>query len=164
MHVRKRKLVRARNKSSFSARISYQCSQDYEEKWEFAMCAGAIDGTHVLIIEPADSNMEYAYRIWDVVIGWLGSIHEHRFLWEVGNDLVKEIGGVEIAFFLFGDPAYPILPWLIEGYPRKEVTDGKFNYNLSRARMTLENTFRRWKGRFTRFSKRLDMKVVTVML
>ena len=34
-----------------------------------------------------------------------------------------------------------------------------FNYGLSRAKMTVENTFGRWKGRFPRFSKRLDMEV-----
>ena len=82
------------------------------------------------------------------------------------SDLVKEIGGVEIAPFLLDDPAYSILPGLIEGYPRKEATEGQktFNYNLSRAKVTLENTFRRWKGRFARFNKRLDMEVVIVML
>ena len=34
-----------------------------------------------------------------------------------------------------------------------------FNYGLSRAKMTVENTFGRWKGRFPRFSKGLDMEV-----
>ena len=64
--------------------------QDYEEKWGFPKCAGAIDGTHVLIIAPADSNIEYVnrkgchsivmqavtdcnYMFRDVVIGWPGS-------------------------------------------------------------------------------------------
>ena len=34
-----------------------------------------------------------------------------------------------------------------------------FNYRLSRAKVTVKNTFGRWKGRFPRFSKRLDMEV-----
>ena len=33
------------------------------------------------------------------------------------------------------------------------------NYRLSRARMTAENTFGRWKGRFIRFTKRVDIEV-----
>ena len=34
-----------------------------------------------------------------------------------------------------------------------------FNYRLSRARITAENTFGRWKGRFIRFTKRVDIEV-----
>ena len=34
-----------------------------------------------------------------------------------------------------------------------------FNYRLSRARMTAENTFGQWKGRFIRFAKRVDIEV-----
>ena len=113
------------------------------------MCAGAINGTHVPIIAPAYSLIEYVnrkgfhsivmqavtdcnYMFRDVVIGWPGSIHDARVLssstiFRKGNekrlfptDLVKEIRGVEIAPFLLGDPAYPLLPWLIKGYPRNE--------------------------------------------
>ena len=166
--------------------------QGYEERWGFPMCAGAIDGTHIPILAPADCHVEYVnrkgfhsiimqavtdcnYMFRDVVIGWPGSVHDARVLsnstiFTKGNekrlfpdDHVKEIRGVEIAPFLLGDPAYPLLPWLIKGYPRNEATERqkKFNYNLSRARMTVENTFGRWKGRFTRFSKRLDMEVAS---
>lgn len=38
-----------------------------------------------------------------------------------------------------------------------------FNYRLSRARVTVENTFGRWKGRFIRFSKRIDMEVSSLV-
>jgi len=34
---------------------------------------------------------------------------------------------------------------------------------LSRARMTVQNTFGRWKGRFQKFLKRVDMQVVTLV-
>ena len=44
--------------------------------------------------------------------------------------------------------------------PRKHR---RFNYRLSRPRMTVEDTFGRWKGRFPRFSKRIDMKVEDVI-
>ena len=39
-----------------------------------------------------------------------------------------------------------------------------FNYRLSRARMTVENTFGRWKGRFIRFGKRVDMEVQNIVI
>ena len=71
--------------------------QGYEERWGFPMCAGAIDGTHVPIIAPADSHIEYVnrkgfhsivmqavtdcnYMFRDVVIGWPGSVHDARVL------------------------------------------------------------------------------------
>ena len=36
--------------------------QGYEESWGFPMCAGAIDGTHIPILAPADSHVEYVNR------------------------------------------------------------------------------------------------------
>ena len=158
------------------------------------MCAGAIDGTHIPILAPVESHVEYVnrkgfhsiimqavtdcnYLFRDVVIGWPGSVHDARVLsnsaiFKNGNEkhlfpagLVKEIGGVEIAPFLVGDPAYPLLPWLLKGYPRNNASEmeKRFNYNLSRARMTIENTFGRWKGRFVRFGKRVDMEVSSLV-
>ena len=67
---------------------------------------------------------------------------------------------------ILGDPAYPLLSWLIKGYPENINTpriQRRFNYHLSRARMTVENTFGHWKGRFRRFLKRVDMDVEGVV-
>ena len=70
-----------------------------------------------------------------------------------------------VCFCIIADPAYPLLPWVMKGFskkdnqPRKEIL---FNYHLSRARMTVENTFGRWKGRFRRFSKCVNMEVRTL--
>ena len=79
---------------------------------------------------------------------------------------VKErILGVNIGPVILGDPAYPLLEWLMKAFPENVNTPNwqrHFNYRLSRARMTVENTFGRWKGRFRRFSKRVDMVVQSV--
>ncbi|CAB4037988.1 Hypothetical predicted protein, partial [Paramuricea clavata] len=116
-------------------------------------------------------DCNYLYR--DVVIGWPGSIHDARVFsnWAIykngneqnlfPNDLTKEINGEEIPPFIVADPAYPLLPWVIKDYPNDKNAPRRewvFNYRLSRARVTVENTFGRWKGRFTRFSKRVDME------
>jgi hypothetical protein len=57
-----------------------------------------------------------------------------------------------------------VASWLMKPYPAKgaTLTEQVFNYQLSRTRMTVENTFGRWKGRFIRFSKRVDMEVCNV--
>ena len=155
------------------------------------MCAGAIDGTHIPILAPTESHAEYPYHsiimqtvvdcdylFRDVVIGWPGSVHDARVfsnsaIFMKGNDqklfpgnLTKEINGEEVSPFILADPAYPLLPWLLKGYPwnNEGQRRGKvFNYRLSRARMTVENTFGRRKGQFTRFSKRVDIEVSTLV-
>ena len=117
-------------------------------------------------------DCNYLFR--DIVIGWPGSVrHDARILsnsklYKKGNekrlfpDSRERIGGQDVPIIILGDPAYPLLPWLLKPYLENINTPQSqrvFNYRLSRARMTVENTFGRWKGRFRRFSKGIDMKV-----
>ena len=145
----------------------------YENTWGFPLCAGAIDGTHIPILAPSESHAEYVnrkgyhsilmqavvdcnYLYRDVVIGWPGSVHDARVfsnsaIFKKGNDgklfpieLTKEINGEEIPPFIVADPAYPLLPWVLKGYPNDKNAPRRervFNYRLSRARVTVENTF-----------------------
>ena len=72
-----------------------QIINDYEQRWGFPMCAGAIDGTHIPITAPSECHAEYVnrkgyhsiimqavvdckYLYRDVVIGWPGSVHDAR--------------------------------------------------------------------------------------
>ena len=163
----------------------------YKLKWGFPVCAGAIDGTHIAIQAPNENHTDYVnrksyhsivmqavvdcrYLFRDIVVGWPGSVHDARVLSnsELYNLAVQEklfkgnmdqtICGVDISPVLLGDPAYPLLEWLMKAYPENADTprwQRNFNYRLSRARMSVENTFGRWKGRFRRFLKRVDMSV-----
>lgn len=121
-------------------------------------------------------DSKYLFR--DVVVGWPGSVHDARIfsnsgLYKKGNertlfssDVSETIQGCDIQPLLLGDPAYPLLPWLVKDYPENSNTsdvERHFNYMLSRARMTVENTFGRWKGRFQKFLKRVDMQVETLV-
>ena len=56
--------------------------------------------------------------------------------------------------------------WLLKPFLENQNTPRRHrrcNYGLSRPRMTVEDTFGLWKGRFPRFSKRIDMKVEGVI-
>jgi hypothetical protein len=132
-------------------------------------------GYHSILMQ-AVVDCDYLFR--DVVIGWPGSVHDARVfsnsaIFMKGNeqklfpsDITREINGEDVSPLILADPAYHLLPWLIKGYPRNNEAPRRqkiFNYRLSRARMTVENTFCRWKGRFTRFSKRVDMEVSTLV-
>ena len=113
----------------------------------------------------------------DFVVGWPGSVHDARVLsnsevYKLGNDgalfpdIKETILGQEIHPCILRDPAYPLLPWLLKPFPENQNTRRKhrrFYYRLSPPRMTVEDTFERWKGRFLRFSKCIDMKVESVI-
>ena len=79
----------------------------------------------------------------------------------------EEISGQKMNPVIIGDAAYPLLPWLMKPYPENSTTPRikkKFNYQLSRARMSVENTFGKWKGRFILFSKRVDMELSSLVM
>ena len=99
------------------------------------------------------------------MIGWPGRVHNARVLSNLSlykkgmeNKLfpgiqAKQIHDQDIFPFLIGDPAYPLLSWLMKSYPENSSTptiERVFNFSLRCARMTVEDTFGRWKGRFSR--------------
>ena len=111
---------------------------------------------HSLVMQALVDD-RYLFR--DIVVGWPGSVHDARVfsnseLYTLGcsgqlfpPDLKESILGREIQPVILGDPAYPLLTCLIKGYPENSNTpriQRHFNYRLSRARMTVENTFGHW--------------------
>ena len=106
----------------------------------------------------------------DVNIGWPGKVHDARVL--VNSSLYckanrgqlvpnwkRTINGTDVPLLILGDPAYPLLPWLMKPYPENGATTPQqhhFNYRLSRARMVIENAFGRLKGRWRCLLKRMD--------
>ena len=72
---------------------------------------------------------------------------------------------MQVPLVILGDSAYPSLPWLVKPYPETTtMTDMEklYNYRQSRARMIVENSFGKLKGRWRCLLKRMDFKLDNV--
>jgi len=63
---------------------------------------------------------------------------------------------------IISDAAFPLLTWVMKPYPISNdmsLAQRNFNYRLSSARMTVENSFGRLKGRWRILLKRADQSL-----
>ena len=167
----------------------------FEHKWGYPQCCGAVDGSHIPILAPTDFHTDFfnrkgwhsiilqavvdpCYRFTDITVGWPGSVHDARVLansslfrrgqhGNLSNLSAKELQGVSVPVHIIGDPAYPLLPWLMKGYSdtgHLSRQQSNFNYRLSRERNVVENAFGRLKGRWRCLLKRNDCHLEFVKL
>ena len=72
------------------------------------------------------------------------------------------IGGKDIPLVILGDPAYPLVPWLMKAFPDNGLLSQEqraFNHRLSHARVVIEHAYGRLKARWRCLLKRLDISV-----
>ncbi|CAJ1087321.1 protein ALP1-like [Xyrichtys novacula] len=145
---------------------------------------GLIDGTHIPILPPSDGFKDFVNRK-----GWTsyvlqavvddrccfrsisckmpGSAHDSNVLRQ--SDLftrahllpkcVRNIEGEDVRLLIVGDPAYPLLEWLVKGYissPYLTREQESFNVYLSSVRVGIEMTFGILKSRWRVLQKRSD--------
>ncbi|KAK8762319.1 hypothetical protein V5799_026415 [Amblyomma americanum] len=130
---------------------------------------GVIDGCHVRIARPSESEESYYNRkkfhsiilqgvcnadmvFIDVFVGFPGSAHDSRVLRE--SFLFKDGESKCEGGYLSGNAAYPLLPWLLPPY-RQSTTNWQpwmtaFNNAHSRQRVVVEGSFGLLKARFQR--------------
>uniref|UniRef100_A0A8C3FIS8 DDE Tnp4 domain-containing protein n=1 Tax=Chrysemys picta bellii TaxID=8478 RepID=A0A8C3FIS8_CHRPI len=110
----------------------------------FPNCGGAIDGTHIPILALDHQASQYINRkgyfsmvlqalvdhrgrFTNIYVGWPGKVHDARIFRNSGlfrrlqqsiyfPDHKIPVGDVEILIVILGDPAYPLMPWLMKPY------------------------------------------------
>ncbi|KAL2091347.1 hypothetical protein ACEWY4_013610 [Coilia grayii] len=148
----------------------------FEQKFHIPQIIGCIDGTHIPVLPPTDGHKYFVnrkgwpsyvlqavvddmYRFWNINCKMPGCSHNadvlrQSTLFSEAHLLPKElreVNGVSINHFLLGDPAYPLLDWLMKGYthsPNITPEQESFNVYLSSARTTVEIAFGRLKSRW----------------
>ena len=133
-------------------------------------------GWHSVILQ---GTVNHLGQFIDVNVGWPGRVHDARVfsnskIFELGQtgklvpDRAKTITAAssqKVPLCILGDPAYPLLPWVMKAFPdngRLTRQQKTFNYRLCRARVIVEHTYGRLKGRWRCLRKQLDVDVYRV--
>uniref|UniRef100_A0A672HFQ1 DDE Tnp4 domain-containing protein n=1 Tax=Salarias fasciatus TaxID=181472 RepID=A0A672HFQ1_SALFA len=170
-----------------------EMSAYFHSRWGLPQCVGAIDGSYIPIIAPQDFHCDYFNRkgwhsiilqvvvdgrglFWSVSAGIPGSVHDARVLrLSSFQELVdhgslfptrtRDIGGVDVGYYILGDSAYPLQRWLMKPFlDTRRLTAGQqlLNRKISRARVVVENAFGRLKGRWRCLLKRNNSDLTLV--
>ncbi|XP_011867696.1 PREDICTED: putative nuclease HARBI1 [Vollenhovia emeryi] len=106
-----------------------------------------------------DYNGRLFSRIFrNIVVKHPGSCHDaavlkDSILYQNADTIIPQstrtINGLEIPFMIVGDPAYPLLPWLLKGFSGSlSAEEESFNVYLNSARVSVEMAFGRLKARW----------------
>lgn len=127
-------------------------ASDFEEKWQFPHCLGAIDGKHVQIVPPKDSGSYYFNykKTHSIVLMAIANAHCEFILCDVGTNGRISDGGVinntlfydkltnnqlnipgpepvtfdlDLEYVFVGDDAFALRPDLIKPYSRDSLNN-----------------------------------------
>ena len=112
-------------------------------------------------------------RFLDIYVGWPGRVHDSQVfsnssLNKRGQtgvllpDWKEQFAGKDVRLVILGDPAYPLLSWLMKAFPNNghlSTEKKRFNYRLSKVRAVVQHAYGRLKGRWRCLLKRLDVDV-----
>ncbi|XP_077373730.1 uncharacterized protein LOC144016442 [Festucalex cinctus] len=156
---------------------------DVEGSWGLPRCVGAIDGAHIPIIAPQENHRDYVNAngwhsiilqgvadgkglFWSACAGMAGGLRHAQAIRETSLWEAAERGGLEPGYYILGDRAYPLKPWLLKAFRRDggALTPERRAYNESvrAARAMVRAAFSRLKGRWRCLTKRNDSDIQVV--
>lgn len=149
----------------------------FQNIWQFPGCVGAIDGSHIPIKRPGNEGADYHnykgwfstvllatvdanYKFTYINVGYPGRVHDAGIYQTCGLKKRLTEGLLDSSLHLIGDGAFPLSCYMMKPFVGTNLPPDKelFNYRLSRARMTVENTFGRLKARWRILLKFSEMK------
>ena len=169
-----------------------EISAKFYEEWDFPNCLGALDGKHVAIECPGFSGSEYynykgffsivlmaicdaRYCFTIVDIGNFGRDNDAQIFnsSEMGKAFISGnmsvpsqtvVEGFTLPYVLVSDEIFGLKTWLMKPYPGKDLNEEQriFNYRLSRARRTIENSFGILAARWRIFRRPIKASPETV--
>ncbi|CAM4388912.1 unnamed protein product, partial [Caretta caretta] len=156
----------------------------------FPNCGGAVDGTHIPLAPDHKGSqyinrkgyfsmvlqalVDHKGRFTNINVGWPGKVHDARVFRNSGlfkwlqegiyfPDQKITVGDVEMPIVILGDPAYPLMPWLMKPYTGTlDSSKELFNYRLSKCRMVVECAFGHLKGRWCSLLTHSDLSETNI--
>ena len=145
----------------------------FRNRWNVPHAVGALDGKHIAMKKPKKSVSEYFnYKGYFSLVLLALVDADYRFLWvnvgasgsssdaqifnrsklkrriengTLGLPPPEPLGpwGPELHYFLLGDDAFALMPWLMKLYSRRQLTREEriANYRISRGRRIVKNSF-----------------------
>lgn len=150
-----------------------QIAGGFWQDWQFPHCIGAIDGKHVQIQAPQTSHSVFFNykKMFSIVLLGVCDAQYNFIIVDIGTEGSQSDGGLfnnselgkrlqegslhvlnsnylpgtdtEMKYFLVGDAAFPLKPYLMKPYGGRNISHqcSVFNYRLNRARRVVENAF-----------------------
>ena len=139
-------------------------SQEFEDKWQFPNCLGAIDGKHIVIIPPPNSGSNYYnykhtnsivllavagpnYECLFADVGSNGTMNDSG-IWNKSNfrrviengempfpeSKPLSYGSEKVPFVIVGDDAFALKSYMMKPYPQRNLTVERRIYNYRHSR------------------------------
>nr|CAI5819941.1 unnamed protein product [Callosobruchus analis] len=155
-----------------------QIAKDFEDKWNYPHCIGALDEKHVQIRCPAGAgSLYYNYKgTYSIVLMALVDANYKFTLVDVGAYGRSSDGGTfersemgkkileQFPYVIVADEAFPLKTYLMRPYSKAAITSDEekiYNYRHSRARRVVENAFGILAGRWRIFLKPIETRPET---